>query len=85
MLKEKLAVLKNRAVAIPFATGLLVLSGSAAFATADPNAYDPTSLFTEVTTWITGVLIPATVALFVLGITIRLGFKMVRKFANRVG
>jgi len=77
--------LKNRYVAISGLVGVLALGGSSAFATADPNAYDPTSLFTEVTTWLTGVLIPVVVALMVLGITVRIGFKMVRKFANRVG
>lgn len=85
LIKKTLAAMRSRAVAVPFITGLLVVGGNSAFATTDPLAYDPTSLFAEVTTWLTSVLIPVAVGLFVLGITVRIAFKMVKKFANRVG
>jgi len=84
-MKNVLNALKSRKVTIPFASALIVVGGTSAFATADPLAYDPTSLFAEVTTWLTSVLIPVAVGLMVLGITVRIAFKMVRKFANRVG
>lgn len=46
------------------------------------GAYDPSSLFTTVTTFITTNLLPATVGLLVLSISVRLAFKAVRKFAK---
>ena len=85
IMNKTISALLSRKVAVPFITGLLVVTGSSAFATVDPQAYDPTSLFTQITTWLTGVLIPVAVGLMVLGITVKIGFKMVKKFANRVG
>lgn len=83
-MKEFFKGLLTRRVAVPTVSALLVLSGSSAFATADPAAYDPTTLFTEVTTWLTGVLLPVMVAMLVLGITVRIAIKAVRKYSSKV-
>ena len=83
-MKKVLSAFNNRASYIAGSVMLLVGSGSAAFATVDPNAYDPTAVTTEVTTWLTGVLIPGMIGLFVLGITVRLAFKWIKKFAKAV-
>ena len=83
MIKEKLAGFKTRAFAVALGAGLLVGTGSSAFATVDPAAYDPTSLFTQVTTWLTGVLIPVVVGMLVLGITVKIGMKAVKRFAHK--
>lgn len=46
------------------------------------NAYDPTAIFGTVTTFLTGQLLPAISLLVVLGISVRLAIKAVRKFSK---
>jgi hypothetical protein len=56
-----------------------------------PMAVDPlvgtalTGGVTDITGFITGNLLPIAVGLTVLGIAIRLGFKIVAKFSKKVG
>ena len=46
------------------------------------GVFDPIALFTTVTTFLTGQLLPAVAGLIVLGISVRLAIKAVRKFSN---
>jgi len=51
---------------------------------ATSGAWDPSSLFATVTTFITGTLLPVVVGLVVLGISVRLGIKAVRKYSKSI-
>jgi hypothetical protein len=48
------------------------------------NSYDPLSIFSTVTTFLTTGLLPAVAGLVVLGITVRIAFKAVKNRANGV-
>ena len=47
-----------------------------------PTAYSPLSIFDTVKDFLTGKLLPAIAGLVVLGISVRLAIKAVRKFSN---
>lgn len=47
-----------------------------------PTLYDPIAIFGTVTTFLTGQLLPAVAGLVVLGISVRLAIKAVRKFSK---
>jgi hypothetical protein len=57
-------------------------SPSASSGTGTPAPYSPMSIFDNVKGWLTGSLLPAIAGLVILGISVRLAIKAVRKFSN---
>ena len=49
------------------------------------TTFDPMSIFATVTTFLTGSLLPAIVGLVVLGISVGIAIKAVKKYSKSVG